>query len=142
MEHYAEQAEKRRKKFNAKLATKSIEEGSLVLRYDNRFDYNKGDKFVPHWEGPYKVLEKFGNGSYQLVDTSGNLHKTRVNGWRLKPYFSQVFGEQVESAQVSLNNDEPLGLIAQDPVLCTACSLHFKHEYRANYTAMHRHISL
>ena len=117
MEHYAEQAEKRRKKFNAKLATKSIEEGSLVLRYDNRFDYNKGDKFVPHWEGPYKVLEKFGNGSYQLVDASGNLHKTRVNGWRLKPYFSQVFGEQVESAQVSLDNDEPLGLIAQDPVL-------------------------
>ena len=117
MEHYAEQAEKRRKKFNAKLATKSIEEGSLVLRYDNRFDYNKGDKFVPHWEGPYKVLEKFGNGSYQLVETSGNLHKTRVNGWRLKPYLSQVFDEQVESAQVSLENDKPLGLIAQDPVL-------------------------
>ena len=52
MEHYAEQAEKRRKKFNAKLATKSIEEGSLVLRYNNRFDYNKSDKFVPHCEGP------------------------------------------------------------------------------------------
>ena len=114
MAHYAEQAEKRRKKFNAKLATKSIKEGSLVLRYDNRFDYNKGDKFIPHWEGPYKVLEKFGNGSYQLVDTSGNLHKTRVNGWRLKPYFSQIFDEQVDSAQVSLDSDEPLGLISQD----------------------------
>ena len=114
MVHYAEQAEKRRKKFNAKLATKSIKEGSLVLRYDNRFDYNKGDKFMPHWEGPYKVLEKFGNGSYQLEDTSRNLHKTRVNGWRLKPYFSQIFDEQVDSAQVSLDSDEPLGLIAQD----------------------------
>ena len=64
-----------------------------MLHYDNRFDYNKGDKFAPHGQGPYKVLEVFGNGSYQLVDISGQLHKTRVNGWRLKPYFSQIFDE-------------------------------------------------
>ena len=51
------------------------------------------------------------------MDTSGNLHKTRVNGWRLKPYFSQIFDEQVDSAQVSLDSNEPLGLIAQDPIL-------------------------
>ena len=72
---------------------KEIKEGSLVLRYDNRFDYNKSDKFSPHWEGPFKVLEIFANGSYQLVDISGKQHQTRVNGWRLKPYFSQVFNE-------------------------------------------------
>ena len=117
MEHYAKQAEMRKEKFNANLTPKSIKEGSLILRYNNRFDYNKSDKFVPHWEGSFKVLEIFDNGSYQLMDTSGNLHKTRVNGWRLKPYFSQVFDEQVESAQVSLDSNEPLGLIAQDPFL-------------------------
>ena len=88
MEHYAEEAEKRRYKFNKKLAVKDIKEGSLVLRYDNRFDYNKSDKFLPHWEGPFKVLEKFSNGSYQLMDISGKQYQTRVNAWRLKPYFS------------------------------------------------------
>ena len=44
MEYYAKQADKRRLKFNKKLTSKSIKEGSLVLRYNNRFDYNKGDK--------------------------------------------------------------------------------------------------
>ena len=52
MEHYAEEADKRRSKFNKKLAVKEIKEGSLVLRYDNRFDYNKSDKFAPHWDLP------------------------------------------------------------------------------------------
>ena len=56
MEHYAKQAEERKKKFNANLPPKNITEGSLVLRYSNRFDYNKGDKFAPHWEGPFKFL--------------------------------------------------------------------------------------
>ena len=51
MEHYAKQAKERKRKLNANLAPKSIKEGSLILRYNNRFDYNKSDKFVPHWEG-------------------------------------------------------------------------------------------
>ena len=80
MEHYSEEADKRRIKFNKKLAVKNIKEASLVLCYDNCFDYNKSDKFSPHWEGPFKVLERFANGSYQL-DISGKQHQTRVNGW-------------------------------------------------------------
>ena len=89
---------KRRRSFNKKLATKEIKEGSLVVRYGNRFDHKKDDKFVPHWEGPYKVVNMFENGSYQLMDVIGKLHTTRVNGWRLKPYHSHVFNDtkQVE----------------------------------------------
>ena len=94
-----------------------------------------------------KVLEEFSNGSYQLMHNSGKQHQARVNGWRLKPYFSQVFNEKVDldkvnylkgatvsckfchgsshmchsdqqdSDKASFDNDEPLGLIAQDPVL-------------------------
>ena len=75
MEYYAKKDDKRRIKFNKKLAMKDIKEGSLVLRYDNRFDYNKGDKFLPHWEGPFKVLEEFSNASYQLMDISGKQHQ-------------------------------------------------------------------
>ena len=51
------------------------------------------------------------------MDASGELHKTRVNGWRLKPYFSQVMEEQVEAEQVILNSKEPMGVSAQDPSL-------------------------
>ena len=95
--YYAKHAKARKEKFNQKLAPKSIKKGSLVLRYNNKFDYNKSDKFVPHWEGPFKVVELFDNGSCQLMDASGELHKTRVNGWRLKTYFSQAMEEQVEA---------------------------------------------
>ena len=78
------------------------------------------------------------------MDISGKQHQTRVNGWRLKPYFLQVFNEKEDLDKVkgstlscrlchgsshmcypkkqdpekaSLNNDEPLGMIAQDPIL-------------------------
>ena len=88
-----------------------------VQRRTYRFDYNKSDKFVPHWEGPFKVIKKFDNGSYQLMDSSGTEHKTRVNGWRLNPYFSQTMEDPTEMAQVSLNIKEPLGEIAQDPFI-------------------------
>ena len=40
-----------------------------------------------------------------------------MNGWRLKPYFSQVLDNQEETAQVDLDSKEPLGVIAQDPSL-------------------------
>ncbi|MCO5610104.1 hypothetical protein L7F22_064339 [Adiantum nelumboides] len=97
--HYISQAEKRRHKFNKKLKTKDIEEKSLVLRYDNKFDHKKDGKFVPHWEGPFKIVKIFDNGSYQLMNTTGKLHKTRVNGWRLKAYFSQNFFDNVQWEQ-------------------------------------------
>ena len=40
-----------------------------------------------------------------------------MNGWRLQPYHSQVFEEQVSLEQVNLDSNEPLGLSAQDPSL-------------------------
>ena len=51
------------------------------------------------------------------MDASRGLHKTRVNGWQLKPYFSQVLEDQEVVAQESLDSNKPLGLIAQDPSL-------------------------
>ena len=63
------------------------------------------------------MVKLFDNGSYQLMDASGELHKTRVNGWRLKPYFPQTMEEQVEAEQVILDSKEPLGVSARDPSL-------------------------
>ena len=51
------------------------------------------------------------------MDASGELHKTRVNGWRLKPHFSQGMEGQAGLEQVILDSKEPLGVSAQDPSL-------------------------
>ena len=48
MEQYAKQVEERKKRFNANFPPKNITKGSLVLHYNNKFDYNKSDRFVPH----------------------------------------------------------------------------------------------
>ncbi|MCO5602757.1 hypothetical protein L7F22_056895 [Adiantum nelumboides] len=87
VEFYATQAKQQRKKFNEGLKDKALKRGMLVLRYDNRFDNKKDKKFLPRWEGPFLIQKKYGYGSYQLQEIDGRLHKTRVNGWRLKPYF-------------------------------------------------------
>ena len=67
--------------------------------------------------GPFKIIQKYDNGSYLLQDLSGKVHKTSANGWRLKPYFSQGMEDQARAEQVILNSKEPLGVSAQDPSL-------------------------
>ena len=111
VQHYSMQAEKRRKEFNKKLASKNIREGSLVLRYDNRFDNRKDAKLVLKWEGPFVVIKKYPNGSYKLGDMDGRVHKTRVNGWRLKLYHSRVTsqhqrGDELEGQGPSTQENE------------------------------------
>ncbi|MCO5604628.1 hypothetical protein L7F22_058798 [Adiantum nelumboides] len=89
IEHYAAQAEHRKQKFDEGLKDKELKKRMLILRYDNRFDTRKDKKFMNRWEGPFLVYKKYTNGSYRLQDISGKLHKTRVNGWRLKPFFQR-----------------------------------------------------
>ena len=48
------------------------------------------------------------------MDAFGALHKARVNGWQLKPYFSQILEDQANTTQISFVSKEPLGVIAQD----------------------------
>ena len=48
MQHYAKQAEERKRKFNANLAPNNITKGLLFFHYNNRFNYNKSDRFLPH----------------------------------------------------------------------------------------------
>ncbi|MCO5551557.1 hypothetical protein L7F22_005061 [Adiantum nelumboides] len=82
IEHYAAHAMHRKK-------NKGLKRGMLVLRYDNRFDTRMDKRFMVRWEGPFLIYKKYTNGSYRLQDISGKLYKTRVNGWRLKPFFQR-----------------------------------------------------
>ena len=58
----------------------------LVMRHNNALEGTFQTKFKVRWEGPFMIHEVFDNGSYQLKDLDGSMHKERVNGLRLKPY--------------------------------------------------------
>jgi len=70
-------------KNGGKMKPKVIKDGDLVLLYDSRFQKFPG-KFKIRWQGPYKVLKAYDNGSFDLEDFQGNLLPTRINGNRLK----------------------------------------------------------
>ncbi|MCO5604728.1 hypothetical protein L7F22_058898 [Adiantum nelumboides] len=96
VKYYASQAEKKRKKFNRNPVKKGIKEGSLVLRYDNRFDPKKDGKFLLKWEGPFVVIQRFSNGSYQLGDLDGKGYGTDIAGPSAPhPQSPLVLGESV-----------------------------------------------
>ncbi|MCO5584556.1 hypothetical protein L7F22_038484 [Adiantum nelumboides] len=101
-DYYITQANKKREEFNNKVKEKKLEEGMLVMRYDNRLDLSHSKKFLQRWEGPYVIFKKFKNGSYRLQDLSGKIHKYPVNEWRFKE-FSQRLQLIKEERQVSLD---------------------------------------
>ncbi|MCO5566642.1 hypothetical protein L7F22_020319 [Adiantum nelumboides] len=77
-------------KANAKVKDKGIIKGDMVLRYNSKLDSTIQKKFQIRWQGPFLVLDRFPNGTYQLVDLNGTLHKARVNGYRLKKYYARL----------------------------------------------------
>jgi hypothetical protein len=71
--------------YDSKLKNKIISENDLVLLYDSRFQKFPG-KFKIRWQGPYKVVKAYDNGSCDLEDFQGRPLATRINGNRLKVY--------------------------------------------------------
>ncbi|MCO5576751.1 hypothetical protein L7F22_030570 [Adiantum nelumboides] len=114
VKYYAAQAEKKRKKFNRNLVKKGIKEGSLVLRYDNRFDRRKDGKFLLKREGPFVVIQRFSNGSYQLGDLDGKVHQTPVNGWRLKAYHCRLSQPYASGINAKAGSEESSSYLSSD----------------------------
>ncbi|MCO5566817.1 hypothetical protein L7F22_020498 [Adiantum nelumboides] len=67
-------------KANAKVKDKGIKKGDSTFQ----------KKFQIKWLGPFLVLDRFPNGTYQLADLNGTPHKARVNGYRLKKYYARL----------------------------------------------------
>ena len=82
VEHFLNQEMKRKEAYDRKHKSNHIEEGSLVLRYGNKYDYVQGRKLDNKSEGPFVVHKKYSNGSYQLRDVDDARCPYRVNGWR------------------------------------------------------------
>jgi hypothetical protein len=78
---------RRKSYYDSKLRPKQFKEGDLVLLYDSRFFKFPG-KLQIHWLGPYEVMDVNPNGSLQLKDFEGKMLPTRINGYRLKPFFT------------------------------------------------------
>ncbi|MCO5608154.1 hypothetical protein L7F22_062360 [Adiantum nelumboides] len=90
LEHYEQVLKTSQAKANAKVKDKGIKKGDMVLRYNSKLDRTFQKKFQIKWQGPFLVLNRFPNGTYQLADLNGTLHKARVNGYRLKKYYARL----------------------------------------------------
>ena len=75
---------------NEKIKKKVIVKGDLVQRYNNKMDKTFQKKFQVRWEGPFRVVDCFANGTYQLANLDGTLHASRINGLRLKIYNARL----------------------------------------------------
>ncbi|MCO5590383.1 hypothetical protein L7F22_044353 [Adiantum nelumboides] len=98
-------AEHRKQKFDEGLKEKGLRR-KLVLRYDNHFDTRKDKKFMNRWKSHFLISKKYTNCSYRLQDISGKLHKTRVNGWRLKPFFQRFDSQFTFDTPAGTEDDE------------------------------------
>ena len=90
LEHYQMAQEKTLARKNQKVKSKGILKGDLVLRYNSKLDKTFQKKFQVKWEGPFRVVDCFANGTYQLADLDGTPHASRVNGLRLKVYHARL----------------------------------------------------
>ncbi|KAL3675122.1 hypothetical protein R1sor_025070 [Riccia sorocarpa] len=79
--------QKRKENHDKRIRKIDVKDNDLVLLYDNRHIKFPG-KLHLRWMGPYRVTNVFDNGSLQLADLEGNPLATRVNGWRVKRYYS------------------------------------------------------
>ena len=98
---------------NRRFKDKEIRVGDLHIRYDGKLDHTFKTRFITKWKDPFKVQEKFANGSYQLEDLDGKQHNRRVNGLGLKKYFMRII--QVSTCgPVVWKDDKPEDLLDED----------------------------
>ncbi|XP_074342311.1 uncharacterized protein LOC141679824 [Apium graveolens] len=64
--------EKTRDHFSKKSRVKNFQVGDLVLRDTEASDPTNTEKPIPKWEGPYKVKEVLGPGTYKLLNMDGS----------------------------------------------------------------------
>lgn len=71
--------------YDSKMKNKIISNNDLVLLYDSQFQKFLG-KFKIRWQGPYRVVNAYENGSCDLEDFHGQPLATRINENHLKIY--------------------------------------------------------
>ncbi|CAJ2655544.1 unnamed protein product [Trifolium pratense] len=82
------QKERVAKAYNKKVKSKTFDMGNLVWKVILPMD--KKDrvlgKWSPNWEGPFKIIQVFSNGAYEIEELTSEKRTLNINGKYLKKY--------------------------------------------------------
>ncbi|CAJ2657607.1 unnamed protein product [Trifolium pratense] len=82
------QKERVAKAYNKKVKSKTFDVGNLVWKVILPMD--KKDrvlgKWSPNWEGPFKIIQVFSNGAYEIEELTSEKRTLNINGKYLKKY--------------------------------------------------------
>jgi hypothetical protein len=88
LEMLTRQKERVAKAYNKKVKSKTFSVGNLVWKVILPMD--KKDrvlgKWSPNWEGPFKVVQVFSNGAYEIEELTEEQRSLIINGKYLKEY--------------------------------------------------------
>jgi hypothetical protein len=88
LEMLTRQKERVAKAYNKKVKSKTFNVGNLVWKVILPMD--KKDrvlgKWSPNWEGPFKVVQVFSNGAYEIEELTEEQRSLIINGKYLKKY--------------------------------------------------------
>lgn len=82
-----EERKHQKKQYDKRARDLKYEIGDKVLLDIRRVPPDKSKKFMPRFEGPYRILKVYENGT---VDITGNGVEKRVNACRIKPLFETM----------------------------------------------------
>ena len=83
----------------------------MVLLHDTAKAKQHSGKFIPKWNGPYRIHSVLGNGVYRLAQPNGKTLDDPINARRLKLYHQRVALEP----QVIINVPAPFLALCTDP---------------------------
>jgi hypothetical protein len=88
LEVLTRQKERVAKAYNKKVKSKAFNVGDLVWKVILPMD--KKDrvlgKWFPNWEGPFKIIQVYSNGAYELEELTPEKRTLGINGKYLKKY--------------------------------------------------------
>ena len=91
---------------DAKLKLKTFEKGQKVWLFNSRLKMFPG-KLKSKWTGPYEVIKVSQHGAIEIKDEKGG-ESFKVNGHRLKPYFSSNSRHETNVERVDFVQDQPI----------------------------------
>ncbi|GKC54667.1 hypothetical protein Tco_1077412 [Tanacetum coccineum] len=75
---------KMKRYYDARVKSVAFRPGDFVYRSNDASHAIDGGKLGPKWEGPYEVVEAFGDGAYKLWSTDGTILPRTWNVTNLK----------------------------------------------------------
>jgi hypothetical protein len=82
------QKERVAKAYNKRVKIKAFDLGDLVWKVILPMDRRDRvfGKWSPNWEGPFKIVQVYSNGAYEIEELTPEKHTLSINGKYLKKY--------------------------------------------------------